>query len=79
MDEGRSGGAQRGGPVLRDAVGVSGAGQRIAGGMPSSGIAVSTGVNAGTGSWRQGDRVMRRAGPGTAGPFSSGVMTAADR
>ena len=33
-------------------------------GMPFSGIAVSTGVKAGTGSWRQDDSVMRRASSG---------------
>jgi hypothetical protein len=48
-------------------------------GMPSPGMAVSTGVNAGTGSWRQDEAVMRRAVSGTGGPCSSGTMMASDR
>jgi hypothetical protein len=47
--------------------------------MPAAGIAVRTGANARTGSWQHDDRVARRANSGAAGPFSSGIMIAAER
>ena len=49
------------------------------GGIPAAGIAVSAGANARTGSFRQAESVARRVNSGTAGPFSSGIMIAAER
>ena len=48
-------------------------------GIPAAGIAVRTGANARTGSLRHDDTVVRRAVSGMAGPFSSGIMIAAEK
>ena len=48
-------------------------------GMPCSGIAVSTGAKARTGSCWHDESVMRRASSGTGGPFSSGIMMPAEK
>ena len=47
-------------------------------GMPSPGIAVSTGTRARAGSWWQDETVIRRASSGTAGPCSSRIMVPAE-
>ena len=80
LDEPRAGPAERDRPGGGVAVGVAGIGEDVAErDALAAGIAVSTGTKARTGSCRHEDRVARRASSGTAGPFSSGIMTAAER
>ena len=79
LDEPCAGGPQRDGPGRCVAVGVAAVGEDVAERDPWPGIAASKGAKARTGSRRPDDSAARRASSGTAGPFSSPIMTPADR
>ena len=48
-------------------------------GIPAAGIAVRMGAKARTGRARHDETVARRVSSGTAGPFSPGIMIAAEK